>query len=359
MWKRALHFLLALAGIVVATLVFLPLRDDVNATTVALGFLVVVLATATVSGSRPALLASVLGAASFNFFFLPPYHTFSIAEPQNWVALFVFLVVAATVGHLSAKSRERAQTAERLYAELEAAFEQASEAEALRRAERLKSALLDAVTHDIRTPLTSIKAATTMLIDEQTAVHTTLDPTGHADLLAVINEETDRLNTFVESMIELAQIEAGTTDWPRETVLSSEIINAAVERAAGIAVKHTIEIRVGDDQKLNVAAKAISEALYNLIDNAAKYSPDGSTIIVGSEDTDEAIRFYVEDRGAGIAVEARERVFDKFFRATAASKGSGVGLAIVKGIVDAHGGRVWIEALPVGSKFVIEIPKNA
>ena len=129
-------------------------------------FWLVVLFVAILWGSRPALLASVLGVVCFNFFFIPPVYTFTIADPQNWVALAVFFITALTVGQLSARARRRARQAEaqrseikRLYEDLQEAFERASEAEALKRSERLKSALLDAVTHDIRTPLTSIKVA--------------------------------------------------------------------------------------------------------------------------------------------------------------------------------------------------------
>ena len=110
----------------------------------------------------------------FNFFFLPPFHTFTIADPQNWVALTAFFITALAVGQLSASAKRRAEEAEagrveigRLYEELREAFEKASEAEALRRSERFKSALLDAVTHDLRTPLTSIKASATLLLEDR------------------------------------------------------------------------------------------------------------------------------------------------------------------------------------------------
>ena len=202
--KRSIGYLSAFVAVAVLTVALIPAREHVNSTTVALAFVLSVLVTAILFGRRPALVSSLLAAFSLNFFFLPPYNTLTVAEPENWIALAVFLIVALTVGQLSAIAKRRAETAEKLYADLQTAFEQASEAEAIRRSEKIKSALLDAVTHDIRTPLTSIKAATTMLIKEQQAVHTTLEPGAHADLLAVIDEETDRLNTFVESMVELA-----------------------------------------------------------------------------------------------------------------------------------------------------------
>src|SRR6185503_11253463 len=163
----------AVLGILIVTAVLRLLGNHINATTVALAMLLVVLFVATLWGARPAVFASLLGMLCFNFFFLPPLGTLTIAAPDNWVALAAFLVTAITAGQLSARVKRRAEEAEagrleieRLYEELQSAFERASHAEALRQSERLKSALLDAVTHDLRTPLTSIKASVTTLIDE-------------------------------------------------------------------------------------------------------------------------------------------------------------------------------------------------
>src|SRR5205807_7744672 len=165
---------LAALGIAWITLLLLPLRGIINATTIGFAFLLVVVFVAILRGSKPALLASILGMLCFNFFFLPPFHTFTIADPQNWVALTAFFITALAVGQLSARAKRCAKEAEsskveikRLYEELREAFDRASEAEAVKRSERLKSALLDAVTHDIRTPLTSIKASATLLLEDR------------------------------------------------------------------------------------------------------------------------------------------------------------------------------------------------
>src|SRR5436190_17813703 len=171
---RLASYLFASLGIAALTSVLLPLRRHINATTIGFAFLLVVVFVAIFWGSKPALLASILGVLCFNFFFLPPFYTFTIADPQNWVALTAFFITALAVGQLSARAKRRAEEAEtgrveirRLYEELRDAFERASEAEALRRSERFKSALLDAVTHDIRTPLSSIKASATLLLEDR------------------------------------------------------------------------------------------------------------------------------------------------------------------------------------------------
>nr|MBA2341570.1 PAS domain-containing sensor histidine kinase [Pyrinomonadaceae bacterium] len=159
--KRAARYALSVLSMAVVAILLVALRDHVNPITVALVLLLVVLFSATWAGSRPAIAASVVGMLCFNFFFLPPYGTLTIADPQNWIALAAFLVTALTVGGLSAAAKHRAEEAERgrmeikqLYEQLQIAFERASHAEALRQSEQLKSALLDAVTHDLRTPLT-------------------------------------------------------------------------------------------------------------------------------------------------------------------------------------------------------------
>src|ERR1044071_1901974 len=164
-------YLVAAFAVMALTFALRPLRGTINQTTVALALLLIVLFVATLWGARPAIAASLLGMLCFNFFFLPPVGTLTIADPDNWIALAAFLATAITAGQLSARVQRRADEAEagrreieRLYNELRDAFERASHAEALRQSERLKSALLDAVTHDLRTPLTSIKASITTLL---------------------------------------------------------------------------------------------------------------------------------------------------------------------------------------------------
>lgn len=199
-------FFVAVLAIGVATGGLRLFRIHVNTTTVALAFLLIVLFVAARFGSRPAIAASIVGVICFNFFFLPPVGTLTIADPDNWIALAAFLITAVTAGELSARARRRAEEAEtgrreieRLYTELRDAFERASQAEALRRSERLKSALLDAVTHDIRTPLTSIKASVTTLLEELRAHRgdtVKLHAEGRREMLEVIDEEADRLNVL-------------------------------------------------------------------------------------------------------------------------------------------------------------------
>ncbi len=352
-------YLTALGGVAIVASVLTPFREQTNVTTIALSLLLVVLLVATVFGSRAALFAAFLGVLSFNFFFLPPYHTLSISESQNWVALVVFLIVAVTVGQLSSKAKRRAEEAEKLYRELQTAFEKASQAEALRRSEKLKSALLDAVTHDLRTPLTSIKAAITMLIEEHEhdSIHVTLEREGRGELLEVIDEETDRLNDFVQSMVELARLEAGEFYLRRAPTEAEEVIANALHRTERLLANHKVEVEIENDlPPLSVDSKAIAEVIYNLLDNAAKYAPRNSGIKIEAKLAGGKIQFSVEDEGRAIAESEREKIFQKFYRADKTTKGFGMGLAIVRGIVEAHDGKIWIETGENGSRFVFNLP---
>ena len=372
------RYLLAAAGTAALTLLLLPLRAQINSTTVGFAYLLVIVFVAILCGSAPAAVASVLAVLAFNFFFLPPFHTFAITDPQNWLALTVFFITALAVGQLSARAKLRAEEAEaakreveRLYYELQDSFERSSQAKALKQSERVKSALLDAVTHDFRTPLTSIKAsATAMLADiytsERSNAPAQLDNEGRKEMLHVIDEEADRLDLFVEGLTKLARIDAGNVQLQLQPASMEEIIAAALQRAEPRTRSHRMEVWLDELPLVTVDDHAISEAIYTLIDNAAKYSPPESPITVRAKQADEnAIVISVEDRGPGIRADLRDRVFEKFFRAMRdgdvsdrRAAGSGMGLAIARGIVEAHHGRIWVEDTEggTGAKFVIELP---
>jgi K+-sensing histidine kinase KdpD len=377
--NRWAGYLAALFGVAAITGLLKIFGEGINAATVALALLLVVLLIATAWGSRPAVLASVLGVAGFNFFFLPPVGRFTVDAPANWIALAAFLITAVTAGQLSARAKRRAEEAnaarlelERLYRELQDTFERASQAKALKQSERLKSALLDAVTHDLRTPLTAIKASVTTLLDEfrtksddEDRVHLGIE--SRKDMLEVINEEADRLDHFIEGLMELARIEAGEMQLRRQWGSIEEILQAVLKRAAPLTRQHRIETWLDDElPSVRVDERAVAEVLYTLIDNAAKYSAPGTRIRAGARaDNNGTVQLIVEDDGPGIPVALRERVFDKFYRASLdvdsnrnRPPGSGMGLAIAKGIVEAHGGKIWIETADEnhGTKVVVSLP---
>lgn len=370
----------AAISIAVLTSLLLVLRSYINSTTVGFTYLLLIVFIAILWGSAPALLASVMGVVGFNFFFLPPFHTFRIGDPQNWFALAVFFISSIAVGQLSARAKRRAAEAEssrieveRLYHELQDSFERSTQAQALKQSERLKSALLDAVTHDFRTPLTSIKASATAMLDdliaaERNKTSSQLDNESRKEMLQVIDEEADRLDHFVEGLTKLARIDAGDMRLQLQAASLEDVVAIALKRAEPRTRTHRLEVWIDDLPLVNIDEHAVSQAIYTLIDNAAKYSPPASRITIRGRQDKSSILISVEDSGPGIRAEVRERVFEKFFRAMRDGDvsdrnpaGSGLGLAIARGIVEAHYGRIWVEDAENGSgaKFVIELPMSA
>jgi len=368
--RKIFRFGIPLTAVVLITAIPESVHTRVSPTTIAMVFLLVILFSASFFGRNPALLASLGAMLSFNYFFLPPYGTWHIADSTNWVAWIAFILTAVTAGELSAYAQKRAAEAERgkleierLYSELQGAFEQASQAEALRQSEQLKSSLLDAVTHDLRTPLTSIKASATTLLEDKREKF--LDDEGQTEFLEIINEETDRLNEFIESMVGLAKIEANALGLRKSWNAVEEIINNALERAKNHLNSNQILIEIEPDlPNILVDAASIAEVVYTLLDNAAKYSPNGSRIRISARCAgNDSVEIAVEDEGKGVAPQMREKVFEKFVRAetedihTTAS-GLGLGLAIARGIVESQNGRIRIEDGADGfqTKFVFQIP---
>src|SRR3954465_1206347 len=313
-------------------------------------------------GAAPALLAAGLGAAAYSYYFLPP-EGFGLESPDDWIAFITFVVTAVIAGELASRAERRAaeaqagrQEIERLYQELQSAFERASEAEAARRNEQLKAALLDALTHNLRTPLTSIKAAVTALIRSGVwSPVSELSSEGRSELLQVIDEESDRLNRFIEGLstpdtepvppLHLRAIEV------------DELLRSGLHRAETVTRDHRVVVSASDGiPAVSVDAASITEVIYILLDNASKYAPPGTTIAMRAEREDERrVRIEVSDEGPGIAEHMRERVFEKFFRVAGREShdpnrgGIGLGLPIARRLVETQGGRIWIDA-PAGER---------
>jgi two-component system, OmpR family, sensor histidine kinase KdpD len=445
-----------------------------NATTVGFVLLLVVLAVATARGLAAASVISLAGMLCFNFFFLPPVGRFTIADPENWIALFAFLVTALVASHLSNRAQQQAWQArrsqretEQLYAlsraillteanrpiglqaaqsiaqifelpsvtildsksasfhrggavemasderlQLEGALhevarqgrrqatgdiqilpialggnpigalavqginasdgaiqstvnlvaialervrteEAARRAEASRRSEEFKSTLLDAIAHEFKTPLTSIKAAATGLRIAQSQL-----ASDQRELAAIIEEETDRLSQLVTEAFKMAEVDAGRTTPKPSSVHVSDLFHTAKNSFEGrggerIQILETHGARIWADRDL------IALALRQLIDNALKYSGAHSSIRLDDVAEDSCLVLRVADDGPGIPEPDRDRIFDKFYRRANASQtpGTGLGLHIAREIARIHGGDLRIgEGIAKGAIFCLSLP---
>src|SRR6266481_3806161 len=446
----------------------------VNQTTVALSFLLAILAVSAVWGMAVSVAMSLAAVVAFNYFFLPPIGTLTIADPQNWVALFAFLVSSIMGSQLSSRIRTEADEAhqrrrevERLYQfsrkllgegnviqlmnaipdyivesfeagaaalflpqkekfyrsgfgaahldeekmkqaflldeisaeaqqgqyfipirlgvrpigslgisgsqlsrqsldaistlvaiaiERARAVEQLGQTEAERQGERLKSALLDSITHDFRTPLTSMKAAATSLLGSQVTDHVQ-----STELLTIINEECDRLNHLVEEAAEMARLEAGEVELSFAAVPIGEIIQTAVTKMKSALAARIVDVRF--DMELPAVRadfERIVDVLMKLIDNANLYSPKEQPITISAEVNGDFVATSVADRGPGIDSFEQEMIFDKFYRGKDQRylvRGTGMGLPIAKAIVSAHGGTIAVTSqLGHGSVFSFTLP---
>ena len=333
----------------------------INAVAVAPVLLLFVLVIARAWGTGPALFASATASLSYSYYFLPPAG-FGIENANDWAAFVSFTGTAIIVGELSARAERRHVEAqegrleiERLYQELQVAFDRASEAEAARRNEQLRAALLDALTHNLRTPLTAIKAAVTALMGGGGLGQSRLSSEGEHELLEVIDEESDRLNRFIEGLST-----AGSADLSQQTNLPpvrlEDVVRAGLARADALTRDHRVVTAIDESvPPVAVDAAALTEVLYILLDNASKYSAPRSTIRVSAEREDARhVRATVSDEGPGIAPEYRERVFENFFRIPGRESrdprrvGVGLGLPIARRLIEAQAGRMWIETPPSG-----------
>jgi two-component system sensor histidine kinase KdpD len=236
------------------------------------------------------------------------------------------------------------------------ALEDASHAEAARQSEVLKSALLDSLAHDIKTPLTSIKAAVTSLLGGA--------PGADRELLTIINEEADRLNRLAAEVVEMARIEAGKLHLEKHPVAVAELIAGALADLAVPLKGRPLTLHVPAGLPAAEADRDFAgQVVKQFVENALKYSPEGSPLDISAELKGGKIVIGVADRGPGIEENERPRIFDKFYRGRRHrfdTNGTGMGLAIAKGIVEAHGERIWVESEPgQGAVFYFSLAASA
>ncbi|MGC2695863.1 MAG: ATP-binding protein [Candidatus Angelobacter sp.] len=343
------RYLIATIAVALPIALLEALRPDLSQTTIALVLVLPVILVAVTEGRGPALYVSILAGLSFNFFFIGPFYSFRINRTEDAIAFIVFVTTAVLVGQLSTRLQKRVLLTEEQQKELvhvrgefERAAAEAAQADALRKSEQLKTALLDAVTHDLRTPLTAIKAAITTIRAES------VTPEVQRELFEVIEQESDRLNHFIQRMVDLARLEAGEVTLASKDVSADEMVEDALLRAEPLLNGREVEVSIEPGlPTLRVDPRLISQVIFSLVENAAKYSGAGANISIVVRRNENNICFAINDEGPGIRPELRTQVFQKFFR-SGLQPGLGMGLAIARGIVQAHGGTIWIEPGPGG-----------
>jgi two-component system sensor histidine kinase KdpD len=352
----------AVAVLLIATTVALLKIPSANAGAAAPVLLLMVVISARFWGIGPALVSAAIASAALTYYFLPP-EGFEIEDPDDWIAFASFTVTAVVAGELASRAERRTAEAhhgrleiERLYGELQGAFDRASEAEAARRNEQLKAALLDALTHNLRTPLTAIKAAVTAMLHASAwSERPVLSREGQHELLEVIDEESDRLNRFIEGL-SAADGSDALQPLTLRPIPATDIVRSALARAETLTRDYRLVVDIPEGVPAVCADKAsIAEVIYMLLDNASKYAPPGTTIRVAARQADSRnVELSVADEGPGIDPSLRERVFDKFFRVPGREPqdrrrgGVGLGLPIARRLVEAQAGRIWIEAPAAG-----------
>jgi two-component system sensor histidine kinase KdpD len=225
----------------------------------------------------------------------------------------------------------------------------------LEESDRLKSAILSSVSHELRTPLSTIKAAASSLRGREVG----WDSPARTDLVAAIDDEADHLNLLVGNLLDMSRIESGALKPKREWNILSEIVGTVLARMKHLAVGHNLEINVPENLPLvPVDYVQMEQVFTNLISNSVKYAPANTLIRIDARIENESIHVQVRNQGPQVPSEHLERIFDKFYRITAADRvtGTGLGLSICKGIIEAHDGRIWAENQPDGLAFKFTLP---
>jgi two-component system sensor histidine kinase KdpD len=330
--RRVRSYLLTIALVALATALAIPLRGVLADPDTVMVYLVVIGVVAARFGRRPSVIAAVLSVLAYDFFFVAPYHTFRIADQHYLLTFAMMFAVGLVTSGIAVRVRQ-------------------GEVEAVR------SALLSTVSHDLRTPLAAITGAATTLRD----VGGGLTDEQRRELLDAICEEAERLERLVSNLLDMTRVEAGALQLRPEWVPIEEVVGSALARVeAGLAGRE-VTIDIPATLPLVSVDPVLLEHLFvNLLENAVKYTPAGAPIEIRARVSHGAVEADVADRGPGLPESDREidRLFEKFSRGGQPGvPGAGLGLAICRGIVQAHGGTLAAENRPGGGAlFRLRLP---
>ena len=355
-----------LALVIATSAALAPWRADISRTVPALVFVLYVVAVAVVGGRAGAVVTGVFAAAAFNVVFIPPYWTFEVSVLEDVVALVAFTAVALAVGSVVAREARQRQAAEDRAEQLTALHEryeavqnerqrlaaEATRLTILEQVDEQRAALLRSVSHDLRTPLSTIRAVTSDL-----RAGTDYDPATRDELLDLVVDEAERLDRIVANLLSMSRIEAGAFEPHRQAVAVDELVGDCLRRLGRVLRQHHVEVCVPDGLPLiAVDYSQLDQVVTNLLENAARHTPPGAKLRIDAEERDGLVVMAVEDDGGGVAAEDRARIFEPFGGGTGTSTTSGVGLSICRAIVEAHGGTIGVEDGIRGARFVFTVP---
>lgn len=333
-----------IVALAVATALMLLVRSRVERVHVALAYLLVVQLASVRGGRLLGLALAALAFLAFNWFFLPPYGTLAIANPLDWLVLVAFLVTSAVSAELLYRARE-------LGAERARALAASERARSLEESHHAKDAILAAVSHDLRTPLTTIKGLAHELAAQ------------NDERAEVIEAEADRLSEFVGKLLDFSRITMGTAPPELQPNEAEDLLGSALQQAHGCLDGRVVNVHIESPDALLFGRFEFEQTLrvlVNLLENAAKYSPGEQPIDVGARRVGSELHFWVGDRGPGVPEAERVHIFEAFYRprgASAGPAGAGLGLFIARGIAETQGGSVThAPRAGGGSIFTLAVP---
>jgi len=333
--KKIYPYLISIGLVFIMTLFGEFVKRKLEPTNIVMFYLLAVMIAAIRWGQGPAIVTSILSVLAFDFFLVPPYLTLSVAHLQYIFTFIAFLVVGIVVSTLASKTREQVIQ---------------------RQTEKLQSALLNSISHDLRTPLVSITGSLTALLDSDSG----LDDATRKELLETAFEESDRLNRLVINLLDMTRMEAGALRINRKPCELRDVLGASLEQLKEKIGPRNIRIDIPRDfPEVSMDFSFVMKVFFNLIDNALKYSPVDTPIDIRATAFKDKVRIEVKDRGIGIPQGDLKRIFEKFYRVERPQKisGTGLGLSICKGIIEAHGGQISAQNNPdKGATFTITIP---
>jgi two-component system sensor histidine kinase KdpD len=282
-------------------------------------------------GIGPAVLTAVGGVLVFDYVFVPPFLAFALPDLKNGVTLGVMVAVAAVASVLAEQLRRHAERSDH----------QA-------KVERIRNALLSALSHDLRTPLTVLVGASSALCDHE------LEPRQQHELAQMIAEEARRLNRLVANLLELTRLEAGGVRVKQVPQAIDDVIGSALRRADPLLRGWQVSTHVPEEIPFAAFDPVlIEQVLINLIENAVSHAANGLGLEIAARRSGSEIVVEVLDRGSGVPRGEEEKVFEKLYRARKDRGGAGLGLTICRAIVTAHGGRIWLENRPGGGGAIV------